>query len=210
MSSEELLEGMRLLVNQLAKYPPDFFRNNGIKAVSFWGDIKDQEGNQILGLSSPEIPVISVTTTPDGIKEIVSFDHEVFHQAKRHDGTPYTNDPEWLLLSASRDLDCDLYEDSSDGRTEGPLCPDSYYLDSPQSKDNTFEDAANTAEVLLNPERHRQELLRIQSLDPDSRQILLAKINKIKRYYYKWSKGLINDSYWSDLINNKVGIDYFP
>lgn len=178
----------------LVKYPPSLIKGYGFSfqlrnISSGLGGTADGEGHVEIFTKIPE------DRNPATFENPSPF-HEIHHEFDlQNEGVTY-NLEDWVALNPGGESDYvgDDWEEYTDIRPAG--FSDAYGKSSPR------EDQADLASYLFLmpdfPEKFAPEDI-----------VLANKAKMIKHMYLIWSKGLMDDEYWTDLANGKVNEAYW-
>lgn len=214
----ELHEALQLLMQQIIKYPHDFFRNNGIQTIRFLNNPVVNGRSYGGGYASDRYKEVGISfdtsTTHPNEHRIryfnTVFHHEVFHIADFYDEDYESLDDIWESL---HNCSCQVYEnvhgrDERPGISESPL----EWFAHPYGQVNAREDRAVMADALMDREKHLAILDRITSGGTlEEREILRQKYNLIRQAYFEYSGGQMDNAYWLCLLGleEDCPVDYF-
>lgn len=212
-SLEELAQCVKRTREWLRFYPKDFFREKGIAGFSFLYDLGqfglEEKYSGVLSYSTRFIYYNAENFNTNHFEAISTFHHEIYHAADVG-GNFFSNlkgkiNSVWSIRKAQWhgvfNCNCDPYNKKYDGT--GPFTE-------VYGQVNIEEDKATFADKLLSPDHHAALLYRISNIsDPEEKSILENKIRLIKRDYFNWSNGKMDDQYWQDLLNGNVDEEYF-
>jgi hypothetical protein len=121
-----------------------------------------------------------------------TFHHEIFHVADYRD---YYDDPGWIALNplGSKDYRGAGWREL-DERPEG--------FARAYGTKNTDEDQATVAQALM---CEHDSIVKVSKSD----KVLAEKIAQCKVYFLRWSRGRMNDQFWSDLTEGRVDEQYW-
>lgn len=212
----ELSRGLILITEELIKYPPDLLKNGGVKAIRFLRNAKVEgvAAGGFVSEFSEGVSTICYEAEPfelglDFIR--AAFHHELFHLLDANDGGFEPDDEQWRSIYNCGG--CKAYWDIEGidkiNQAERRSTEPNWFI-SQYGQRNPVEDRAEFAETVMMPISHQRLLQRIErEKDEHSKTILRTKYEATKQYYLKWSKGLMNENYWRDLIDGNVKGDYF-
>jgi len=214
LSRFELSRGLGLVMEEIVKYPPRYFTDNGVHNIRFLNNVKvrgiDYYGGFGANQGTLGIAYSAANNEADREYERDVFHHELYHGTDWHDGLYLFDDNRWRDL---HNCGCRPYwerggRDSLEG-AEPPQSSPNWFLD-PYGQTEAPEDRAVFASHVMIPRLHRNLLTLINtSSNQTTRNILQRKYDAIKKDFAKWSGGKMNDQYWKDLVDDRVSWGYF-
>jgi hypothetical protein len=206
-------DGVNWLLHDLAKYPPECVRNFNLKEMRLVADLwhymqrRDKEAfvdGRIGGISDKDKKFIALDVktafslysvdTWFAWHGLGAFVHELHHRADE-ELSPESDDEEWVKLNPHGWFDYvhDLAYVSDEYETGFATSRGRYAV---------YEDQAEVARVLMN-----EPARTVARAESDS--VLAAKVAFIKRRYFEWSDGRMDEQYWKDLAAGKVDEAYW-
>lgn len=214
LSRYELARGLGLVMEEIIKYPQDFFKKNGVTAIRFLNNVKvngldyyggyaDLEGT--IGLAYHADPADT-----NGNREYARgvFHHELFHILDYKDGGYDRDNYEWEIM---HNCSCQPYREigGRDPLEDPPPSPANWFVDL-YGRRNSVEDRAVFGQTVMISDAHKHLIKLIHSESDDTaRNILTKKYTTTLGYYKKWSGGSMDNQYWEDLKDSKLKSDYF-
>jgi len=212
LNKYELSRGLGLVMEEIIKYPLDFFEKNGVTAIRFLNDVKIGGKDYYGGFAGLEGTIgIAYAARPFELQREyfrAVFHHELFHILDYKDGGFDQDNQQWRDL---HQCGCQLYReiggrDNSEGAASSPI---DWFLND-YGQRNPIEDRAEFGRFMMTPRLHQRLNQRINDeRDPKTRSILEDKYRLTVESYKKWSGGLMDEKYWKDLINGEVQEGYF-
>lgn len=193
---------------EIRKYPPGMLNKCGIK------DIYLADGLGVGGHAYPEQNAVLIPGSLDVFSRIFASvgdvtNHEFYHNIDNLEGGHDLEDDIWHEFH--EDAECSPYSsDVYPSEEDLPSCGGAFYEHPMQANWWASEDRAFWAMKIMNPIDHRLLIGKIENTrDPILKEVRMKKFKFIKNAYFEYSDGRMNEQYWDDLINLKVGEGYF-
>ncbi len=208
LERDELRDTLRVVMEELAKYPCDFFRRNTIKAMHFVKNLAKYETEDIFkgkkiwekrhigGRSWWKLKEILLLYYPhqkktDHPSMRGTLHHEITHILDGHERSKL--DKKWISLHEKHSRVCGTYT----GKGEGPISP---CFVSAYGSTSPTEERAEFAEIFMLPQRHKEFLARLANAPKEAQLVLKKKYSDMKENFLRWSGGVMNDAYWDALL----------
>lgn len=205
LSPIDYYRGLRRIAREVAKYPPDFFTQNGVKDIHLvnFGMGKALPERRAVVVPKADPLTLLLTTTGD------IFNHETWHVAEELGRFPRKRNVD-SIWAHYHDNICDPYKRYPEGE-KNPLepCSSSYYTFPYEANWRPSEDRAFWAMRMMNPIDHANLRRSLDPLDSNLRKVRRQKYADMKSTFRRLSNELMGDQYWLDLIAGKVKSGYF-
>ena len=213
LNKYELRRGLGLVIEEVIKYPPNFFRENGVTAIRFLNNVKVRGKDYYGGFAGLEGTIgIAYAAQPFEINREYFrgvFHHELLHILDYKDGGYDQDNQQWRDL---HNCGCQPYREihGRDKEEGAAPSPTDWFLNTYGQK-NPIEDRAEFGRFVMSSGLHRDLVQRIRDeKEGEKRRILGDKYKLTTEAYKKWSGGLMDGRYWENLMSGKVQTGYFP
>lgn len=215
LNKYEYTQGLKLLSEEIVKYPPNFFQKNKVRQVRFLNNIRVGHYSYYGGYAGISDGTVGLAYDADNFEENREyfrsvFHHELFHVLDYREDKYMPDDKIWQEFHTNKNAPNYLNIGGRDEIDERKPMKTTEYFTSDYGQRSPKEDRAEFASKMMSKTKHAELVDAINNLkDKKAQEIMNEKYSAMKKYYYKWSDGVMDDKYWNDLMNGVVDKHYF-
>lgn len=201
LPTAEAIASLRVLIEELGKYPPDFFKRNKLSSIRIGTNIHIGPffwAKRVAG-SFNFNPFSPVLLSFDGDLEYfrMTIHHELHHMLDYRDGGFEDDDKRWIEIHEN--CACGVYgKEKAESQDIKSFLHGSFATSYGAS--HPTEDRAEFAAMMMVPFLHFILQERMRDEKEKGGSVLAMKYESIKDAYKRWSGGKMDDSYWNAII----------
>ena len=200
LDSEEATKALAYLIEEMGKYPPDFFNRNKVQAIRIGKDVHVGhplfDNHPVEGFAKRQLRQMTLDFSATEEFFRGTFHHELNHILDFWNGGPSSNE-RWEQIHAGCTCIPEVRRKAYDENTVTEF--ERSFINA-YGASSALEERAEFASHMMIPRLHAKFLGRLSTEKSEDSQILRRKYDAMKQDFFRWSDGKMNDAYWNSLI----------
>lgn len=181
MNIEEIERSLEIIIDELSKYPIDFFKKNHISSIRLIDNLRVSDRKFMGSVVAPYSIIFDYSTDHDASSNGNTLHHEAFHCIQSH--------PEIQQI-------IEIWKKTPYKYLRTKNLP-------------AYEEMAYVAAALMFPSSHDNILNLIQQAEEPKKSNFQKKLDLAKQCYFLASNGKMNEDYWQALRSGSNMSDFF-